>query len=229
MEGGSAVGSGIEDPDADPLTGPRRERPVVVLVGVAVEDHRVGVFRVDLVDVHGAALGAEVELGLQEDVFVCYRRQIRWVDDDGPEQAVGDVGRRGHARAVVHPDAGLGRSEGVDQRPAGRNGPHRLVGRQCARVEGDGVTHARRVDQGDLEDVADRAVEDRPGERPVVGPQPLGDARGDLADDLLEREGLPMDRGRGQGWKVRRVRRERGDRRLHEVEVACGAVGRCRV
>jgi len=42
--------------------------------GVAVEDHRVGVFRVDLVDVDGAALGAEVELGLEEDVLVCDRR-----------------------------------------------------------------------------------------------------------------------------------------------------------
>jgi len=32
------------------------------------------VFRVDLVDVDGAALGAEVELGLEEDVLVCDRR-----------------------------------------------------------------------------------------------------------------------------------------------------------
>ncbi len=62
VERGGAVGAGVQNPNPHPLPDPRRQGAVIVLVDVAVEDHRVGAVRVDLVHVDDAALGAEVEL-----------------------------------------------------------------------------------------------------------------------------------------------------------------------
>ena len=106
---------GFFDVDFEPLAGAGGQGPGVVLVGVAVEHHRVGLLVLDPLHVGGAALGPEVELGLHEHVAAADGRQARRVDHDRPEHAVGDVRGHRHRRAVVHPDAGTGGAEAVHQ------------------------------------------------------------------------------------------------------------------
>jgi hypothetical protein len=67
----------------------------VVLVGVAVEDDGVRPVGLQLVDVDGAALRAEVELGLDEHVRAVHGGQPRRLDDhraDMPLAMCADIG-----------------------------------------------------------------------------------------------------------------------------------------
>src|SRR5450759_5696681 len=75
------------------------------------------------------------------------------------------------------------------------------------------MTHARVVDKGDDEDVADLAVQCGPGRVPVEGPQLLTDAGSDLNDCVAHGHGqavLGGTRRRLQGRVVRLPTRSRG-------------------
>ena len=192
----------------------------MVLEGHPVEGHEVGGLGGDLVRVGLAALGAEVDLGGDDDVLAVHGRQPRWVDDDGPVHAGSQVQAHRRGGAVVKPDPRVLGLEGVDEGLPGVDRAHRLIGRGDPRVEVQGVAHRAVVDQGDLEGVPHLAAQDGAGDLPVEGQAPLGDAGADRHDLLLDGEGVPVGHGAAVGTG--------GGRRQGGVEglEACGQLGR---
>src|SRR5665647_3440025 len=176
VEGRPTLRSGVHDPHPDPFPDPDPDRRVVVLVGVAVEQDRVGFLGSDLGLVRDAVLRTEVELRAHQHQLRVDRREAGRVDDHCAVHAVRDVQGDRHRAAVVEPRPGAVRDELVGQRLPRCDGAHRLVRREGPGVEVDAVPHARVVDEGDGEDVADLAVQGRPRSRPVEGPQGLAHA-----------------------------------------------------
>ncbi len=125
-----------------------------VLVGIAVKRHEVRRHCGDLVGIRSLVGCAKVQLPLHQQVLLGDRREIWRVNNHSTEHAVGDVHRHRHCRTVVHPNARLGRSEGVRQTLARLNRAHWSIGRQGARVEVDRVADRAVVDEGYLERVA---------------------------------------------------------------------------
>ena len=108
-------GPGVQHPEPHPLPGPGCEGPVPVLEGDAVEGEQVRGLRGDLGRIGLPALGAEVDLRLDDDVLAVHRGQVRRVDDDGPVHARGQVDAHGRGGAVVEPDPGALGRELVDE------------------------------------------------------------------------------------------------------------------
>ena len=69
-------------------------------------------------------------------LLAVHRGQVRRVDDDGPVHARGQVDAHGRGGAVVESDPGALGRELVDERLAGVDGAHDVVGREDPGVKG---------------------------------------------------------------------------------------------
>src|SRR6266511_2121861 len=168
----------------------------------------------------GAGLAAAALAGDEGDFLIDLRQAALRLNDDHAEHAVRDVMQRGRGAAVIHPDPGVVRREGVGERAARLDLDHLMAHRGLAGVEVDRVGHlglVRQVDPNRITEVhADRGTGNLPAERPRMDDEALGD--GDvLVDDRQVDvvDGALHDRRRGWveadiRWGVRV-----GDRRGH--------------
>ena len=211
MEAGGEVRARRQHPEAHLLPYPRGERPLSVLEGDAIEGGVAGLLRLGLGRVHlcrrlwaAARTIGQVDLGGHRDIFAIHLREsLLRLNDDCPMHAGGDMGGGGRGAAVVQPHASAARGETVDEALAGRDGAHRPIGGEVARVEIDGVADGAVVDQSHLEHVPHFASQGGADRSTVEGPAFLPHPRRHLQGGFRDAHLHPVDGlaggGRGHG------------------------------
>ena len=111
--------------------------------------------------------------------------QITGVNNHRAGHTVGNMHGHGVRRAVVHPNTGCLRCEGVFQRLTGIDGLHGLIWRNIARMEVQRMPHGSFVFEGDVEGIADLSTKGGCGSVPIESPDRPTDIVAQVLHDIV--------------------------------------------